>query len=201
MLDDRQQELPPRGYTFGMWLFLAALGMLFAASMVGYTLIRLRLANPPVDSQIVPVPRGQLHPPMLLMLSTALILCSSLTIHAAVSALKRDLLDKFRKGLAATLVLASGFVAVQVPAMIMLLGRHHELSKESNYLFGFAFALILLHALHVLGGLIPLVVIHAKARRRAYDAQHDGPPRSLAYYWHFLDAVWLIMFSMFLLLM
>ncbi len=201
MLDDRQQELPPRGYTFGMGLFLAALGMLFAASMIGYTLIRLRLANPPVGSEMVPVPRGQLHPPMLLMLSTALILASSAAIHAAVSALKRDQLDKFRKGLAATLALALGFVVVQAPAMIMLLGRHHEFSRQSNYLFGFAFALILLHALHVIGGLIPLFVIHSKARRNAYDARHDGPPRSLAYYWHFLDVVWLIMFSMFLLLL
>lgn len=200
MADQPKQELPTRVYIFGMGLFLATLTMLFGASMIGYALIRVRLANPPEASQITALPHGALSPPNLLWLSTVVILASSVTVHFAVSSLRSGKLEAFHKGLVFTLVLALGFVAVQTPAMIQLLNRHWEHAKQDNHLFGFVFFLILVHALHVLGGLIALSVITERSRRGVYSPQRDGPVRCLGYYWHFLDAVWVVMFAVFMVL-
>jgi cytochrome c oxidase subunit 3 len=49
----------------------------------------------------------------------------------------------------------------------------------------------------VLGGIIPLAVVLAKAAKGAYTRESHGAVRVLAWYWHFLDIVWLMMFATF----
>jgi len=199
--DAAADVLPPQGYVFGVLLFIATLTMLFAASMIGYAIIRVRLADPAaVPERLQALPLGQMRPPLLLFLSTALILASSVAVHYAADALRKDRLRDFRKGLTVTLVLAVGFIAVQAPSMWMLLHTHREHAAGATWLYGFVFFLVLVHALHVLGGLIPLCVIAARAARDRYHAAADGPVRALAYYWHFLDAVWIVMFCLFMVL-
>src|ERR1700722_9156420 len=73
---------PPRASAIGMWLFLAALGMLFISSMWLYVLMRLhffgRISNDPI------------HMPTLAWGSTAVLLTGSFTIHRAVVAIRRE---------------------------------------------------------------------------------------------------------------
>jgi heme/copper-type cytochrome/quinol oxidase subunit 3 len=68
--------------------------------------------------------------------------------------------------------------------------------------YGLIFFLILLHALHVLGGMVTLTHVTVKAHRGAYErvgVGHD-PIRLTALYWHFLDGVWIVMFGVLYLL-
>jgi heme/copper-type cytochrome/quinol oxidase subunit 3 len=174
----------------GMRLFLASLFMLFAAAMVGYAFIRLAGGKSP--------PPGSLHFPRLLWISTALVICVSLAMSQAVSAVRREKQRGFRIWLSIALLLAIGFLLVQAPAMAMLLAEHERLRAAGLFLYGLVFVLILLHALHVAGGMIALLRIHFRGRHGFYDHEHYQPVRHTAWYWHFLDVIWILMFLTFL---
>lgn len=174
----------------GMWLFLSSLTMLFLAAIGGYVIIRLTGRYSPVA--------GVIHVPALLWASTLLVLGCSVAIQRALMNVRRQRLERFRQALGAALLLAGAFLAVQTPALVALLREHESLRASNIHLYGLMFMLILLHALHVAGGLIPLVVTCAQARRGRYDHEHHAPVRYLAMYWHFLDLVWVVMFTTFL---
>lgn len=185
--------MPRSVHTVGLWLFLVALAVLFGSSMVGY--VYIRAFGPANVSQAA----GTIHVPSLLWVSTALVLGVSYSLHRAVAALRIERHDPFRFWLRAALVLAVGFIAVQTPAMIMILHEHATFRTQGLHIYGLIFFLVLLHALHVVGGVVALVRNLLAAGRGAYDHENYLPVHHTALYWHFLDIVWLVMFSIFLL--
>jgi heme/copper-type cytochrome/quinol oxidase subunit 3 len=88
------------------------------------------------------------------------------------------------------------FVLTQVPGMAMLLRTHQQLIESGVAMYGMVFMVILLHALHVLGGIIPLAMITKRALTNGYNAQTFLPMRLMTMYWHFLGIVWIILFFM-----
>ena len=178
-------RVPAAAQMVGMWLFLAALAMLFGATMVGYFLVRLR--HPDVQG---------LHLPRTLWISTALMLAGSVTIHFALAAVRRERQQELRRHLAMTCLFAALFVIVQTPAMITLLDQHRAMSASEQrvHLYGLIFVLVLIHALHVVGGLVGLALTTGNAFRGRYDHEHHGGVKHAAMYWHFLDVVWIIMY-------
>ena len=63
-------------------------------------------------------------------------------------------------------------------------------------LYGFLFYLLTgLHALHVVGGLVPLAVTTARAWQGKYTAVAHAGVEHVALYWHFLDVIWLVLFG------
>jgi len=169
----------------GMRLFLLALGILFAASMLGYVLIRFSPRSPAA---------GTLHLPPLLLLSTMLMLASSFTMQRALAAGRRADTAALRRSMLMTLVLAGAFILVQTPALLSLLGQHQKFRGSGLGLYGLIFFLILLHALHVAGGIVALV--RAAAGAWGGPAVHNQPAlRYASMYWHFLDGVWLALFA------
>jgi heme/copper-type cytochrome/quinol oxidase subunit 3 len=67
-------------------------------------------------------------------------------------------------------------------------------------MFGLAFCLILLHAAHVIGGVVALWVVTVKAMKDRYDHENYQGVRHAAVYWHFLDIVWVAMLAVFLIM-
>lgn len=189
----RASHTPEGTAVFGMWLFLAALGMLFAASLLGYLIIRYQAHATPEHSIDVPWVK--------FTISTVVILMSSLTLGQAVAAVRAERQSKLRGRLIATLVLAGLFLIVQTPAMVQLVGGHFayldDHPGQPPAMFGLVFFLVLIHALHVIGGLIPLAMITVNAHRGRYDHESYGPVRYTTMYWHFLDGVWVVMFTTF----
>ncbi|MEM6551310.1 MAG: cytochrome c oxidase subunit 3 [Planctomycetota bacterium] len=199
----REGHRVPRGTAeLGMWLFLAALAALFLASMIGYAIIRIQgsyaKTNALTGDRIPPVapPAGSIEMPWLLAISTVLILASSYTIHQALVAVRRERQAALRHWLMLTVGLTAGFLITQTPAMLQLLTD--EALAEAGYssrLFQLAFFLVLVHALHVIGGVIPLLVITKRALDGKYDHEFYTPVKLTVMYWHFLDVVWLFMFA------
>jgi cytochrome c oxidase subunit III len=192
---------PPRASAIGLWLVLAALAMLFIASMWLYILLRLHFFGRISDAQI--------HMPSLTWLSTLVLLAGSFTIHRAVVAIRREKLQICLKFLYITCVIAVLFLLVQSPCMATILQEHESLSAQSAAgkgpgefapvsAYGLVFVLILVHALHVLGGIVALAVVTTRARAGKYDHENFMGVQFAARYWHFLDVVWLAMFTMFL---
>lgn len=211
--EDRHPHLPRGTGTLGMWLFLAALGILFAASMIGYLVIRLVTLKPyenPVTGVVVRQAGpalGSIAIPPGLWVSTAVMLASSFTMHLALRAIQQEKQEVFRRCLVATAALAAMFLVIQMPSLWALLNEHlayREQLRGDTTLgllpYGMVFFLIAIHAAHLVGGIIPLSVVTRHAWRRRYDHESHNPVKYLAMYWHFLDVVWVCLFAGFLLI-
>jgi cytochrome c oxidase subunit 3 len=168
-----------------MAVLLASLTMLFAAGVVGYLVIRARAEAWP--------PPGVPSLPGGLWLSTVLILLSSATLHWAVDGIRHDDRRALRMGLTATAVLGLAFLASQTLSWFALVAAEGR-PQANLYAFTF-FVLTVLHALHVVGGLVPLGLVTARAWRGAYTRERHAGVEYTAIYWHYLGGVWLVLFA------
>ena len=173
----------------GMRLFLVSLGVLFGAVLVGYLVIRLQPTAEPAP-EIPPLPAG-------LWLSTVLMLISSVTMQWALGAARRDRHRQLRVGMAATTLLGLAFLGTQTVCWIQWSGPLTASLDEVQKAFvltGF-YVLTGVHALHVIGGLIPLAAVTIRSFRNRYSSTDHAAVRYCAMYWHFLDGVWLVLFA------
>lgn len=165
---------------FGLWLFLTALCVLFVAALLAMLAIRLETDDWPTD--LPPLPG-------LIWLSTGLLLASTAMVQMAAWRCRRDRHGAARGLLVVALALAVAFLIVQSMAWLDWVGAFHDADMHRMAQSGF---LILtgLHAAHVLGGLIPLslVVWYAVVRGTVTSSLEN-----MAVYWHFLDAVWIVL--------
>ena len=170
----------------GFGLFLAAIGMLFASSMVGYLVIRHNSAVwPPPGSPALPVG---------LWLSTVIILLSSITMQFSLYSARQGRIWAVKLGLLATSVMGFGFLTSQYFNWLALIKLSFAPGTKSLHSFSFYF-LTGLHGLHVLGGLVPLFIITAAAfAGRITGESHTGVHHT-AVYWLFLCIVGLVMFA------
>jgi cytochrome c oxidase subunit 3 len=172
-----------------MILFLAALGVLFAASMTGYLVVRSRAVAWP--------PEGSPRLPGGLWLSTLVLLASSGTMHWALGAAKAGKQAALRHGLVVTLALGLAFLVNQLLNWQHFLTAHNLPPQKNLYAFTF-YLLTGLHGAHVVGGLAALGVTIAHAGQRRYTPTNHAGVEYASMYWHFLDAVWLVMFGVLL---
>ena len=180
----RDGSIPGAG-VLGMWIFLATLAVLFAAAVVGYLVVRLKATQWP--------PPGMPRLPAGLGLATVILISASVTVHLAHRAMRADELAASGRRLAATLALVSAFLMVQLWNWWALI-RLHATAASNLYAFTF-FMLTGLHAAHVVGGIVLLAVVWARARRLRYGSGHHAGVTYAAMYVHFLDAVWLVLYG------
>lgn len=220
-VDSRVHPISPKTQAVGMWLFLLSLALLFASSLLIYVIIRMQMrGEAPIGAFREAMSDWKLYS------STVVVLAASFAIHRALRAVQRERIGKFRTWLWITNILATLFVVVQTPAMIDLLSQDTATADTSQLrpvispldpdagatvgprdilpqaretrLYGILFFFVLIHALHVLGGMVYLAVVTIKAHKGWYDHEHFVGVRHAALYWHFLDVVWLMMFGTFL---
>ena len=165
----------------GMWLFLAALGMLFAGSLVGFLVIRLRAPEWP--------PPGSPGLPPEFWVSTAILAVLSVLLVAAELALRAGRGGQAGRLLAASAALGAAFVLSQTAGWAHLVAQA-QLPQNNLFLFG-VYVLTFLHVLHVVGGLVPLVWVALRARAGRYTADDHSGVTVVGMYWHFLGLVWL----------
>jgi cytochrome c oxidase subunit 3 len=187
--DSRREAAPLASGRLGMRLLLLALGVLFAATLSGYLAIRGR-------AEVWPPP-GVPRLPASLWISTALIVASSFSVQWALRSIRRGMQGPLRLGLALTALLGVAFLVSQTVNWFGLVAANF--TARTN-LYGFLFYLLTaLHAIHVLGGLIPLGGVTACAYSGRYSAERHNAVEYMAMYWHFLDGVWLVLFAVLLL--
>lgn len=197
----REHAVPAKTQALGMWLFLLGLALVFASGMLVYVIFRLRAPGLAEIGEY----RG-LMTNWKLFASTAVVLAASFTIHRSLKAVQVEDQARFRRWLWITNVLAIVFVAIQIPAMVNLLSLDPDAGsaltqtagERAGRLWAVLFFFVLLHAAHVVGGIIYLAVVTVRARRQVYDHEHYVGVRHAALYWHFLDVIWIMMFGTFL---
>jgi cytochrome c oxidase subunit III len=193
--DDRPRGptvAPPDATTLGVKLFLASLVMLFGATLIGYVVTRVQAEK--WDS----LRAEELHGSLIA--STVLIVLVSAALHFAVEGIRHDRRDRLKFGLFVATILAVLFLVNQNDVWSTMFERLKDQSQQvrvgqaeggdlSVFLF---FAMTFLHALHVLGGFIPLGVVIVGALRNKYSGATFRGVWNCALYWHFIDGVWIL---------
>ena len=171
-------------YRIGMWVALASIAMLFTALSSAYV-VRSGSSN---DWIRIAMPR-------VLLLSTALILVSSVTIEIS----RRNLKDAFFAGhgrwLLITMLLGLGFLFTQLVAWRQLSAQGVYLS--SNPHSSFFYLLTAAHAFHLAGGLFALIFLWIRSRLNRevkVSATRQASTDAITIYWHFMDALWIYLF-------
>jgi heme/copper-type cytochrome/quinol oxidase subunit 3 len=163
-----------------MWLLLASLGMLFGASLVGFLVLRLRAEQwPPAGTP--PLPGG-------LWVSTGLLIVLSLALVMAVRAARAGQTSVLDRMLGVSVLLAVAFLVAQISNW-MRMAAHSVLPDQSLFVW-FFYLLTILHAAHVLFGLVPLLLVTVRARAGRYTADDSETIHLVGMYWHFLLVTW-----------
>ena len=176
----------------GMKLFLVSLAMLFGATIVGFFVMRVYIPEWPKD--LPPMPWS-------LAISTILLIVSSGTIQVALRAAQRSDAAGTSRHIMITMGLGLVFLIIQTWAWFTWLDGAN-ISWEGETVERFAltafYVLTGLHAAHVIGGLIPMGLTWSRAQDGRYNGDHHGAVLYCAMYWHFLDAVWLVLYAVLL---
>jgi cytochrome c oxidase subunit 3/cytochrome o ubiquinol oxidase subunit 3 len=137
-----------------------------------------------------PFPKDVLSPPIL---NTICLLSSSVTIVLAVRALRAGSIRTFGAWWLLTFVLGVEFLAGTALEWRRLI--YHEGLTISTNLFGTTYySLVGLHALHVTVGLILILLVMILTVLGYMDRRHIERTDVLSWYWHFVDAVWVVVF-------
>ena len=165
--------------TVGAVVWLSSELMFFAGLFGAYLTLRGSAEGPWP-------PRGaELEVPLALGL-TAVLLVSSVTVHAGVAALRRGDVVRFRTWIVVTAVLGALFLAGQAyewSALEFGVGDH-------SYATSF-FTITGFHGLHLLAGVLALAVLAARSLSAGFDRSRLPTAEVTSYYWHFVDGVWI----------
>ncbi|MGH7482665.1 MAG: cytochrome c oxidase subunit 3 [Longimicrobiales bacterium] len=187
----------------GMWVFLLS-EVMFFTSLIGAYII-LRFARP--DHFALP---GEVLNVPLTAFNTFVLICSSVTMVKAFAAIEQGDQAGLKKWLIATAVLGAFFVGVQAVEYITLahegfvpmaaeyaaLGRDGAGPVLGGPLYGSTFYTMTgFHGAHVTIGVLCILFVTVQAFRGRYTQASHGGVEILGLYWHFVDLVWIILFT------
>ena len=157
---------------------------LFTIFVVAYLFYIGKSATGPFPNQVLELP----------ILATVCLLSSSLTVVLAERAFRRGNNRGFQLWWLVTIILAAVFLGATALEWHKLIFRDH-LTISTN-LFGTTFySLVGLHASHVIVGLILLVLVLILSLRGHVTQAHAEHVEMLSWYWHFVDGIWIIVFT------
>ncbi|MFC3679871.1 cytochrome c oxidase subunit 3 [Bacterioplanoides pacificum] len=149
------------------------------------------LLNPPGDNINGPV--AVIDPWHLPLINTLLLVSSSVTLTLSHHALKKNKLSASQGWLAVTLLLGFSFLVIQGVEYVEAYQKL-GLTLQAGVYGGTFFLLTGFHGLHVTIGALTLLVIFIRLLRRHFSAAQHFGFEAAAWYWHFVDVVWLGLF-------
>lgn len=178
----QRQKIHP--HKFLLWVGIGSIVMMFAGLTSAY-IVKSNQAN-----------WIEVTLPKIFYVSTAVILLSSLTMQMALRSFKQREMLQYRRLLLVTLVLGVAFVLLQWFGFSSLWNQGIRFKGASAGQFLYIIAG--LHALHVIGGIVALLVIGLKALLSNTRNYNIIPVEVMATYWHFVDLLWIYLLVFFL---
>ncbi|MGZ3862153.1 MAG: cytochrome c oxidase subunit 3 [Bacteroidia bacterium] len=133
--------------------------------------------------------------PSMFFISTALIITSSFTMVMGQRAIKVNDYKNAKTGVLLTFLLGTGFAISQFLAWKALFAQGIVFSgKQSNVSGSILYTITFMHFLHLLAGLVALFVSLIKVIKHRYSSENYLGLSLSAIFWHFLDALWVILF-------
>ncbi|WP_028543755.1 cytochrome aa3 quinol oxidase subunit III [Paenibacillus taiwanensis] len=170
---------------FGFWIFLGAEIVLFSTLFAVYFTLWTRSGTGPSAAEIF-----QIKP---VLLETFLLLTSSFTCGLAIHAMRLGMKKPFMTFMAITLLLGLGFLGIEIYEFVTYV--HEGATLQTSAFLSSLFVLLGTHGAHVTMGLLWGSGIMIQTQREGFT--HDTANKSFIFslYWHFLDVVWIFIFS------
>lgn len=182
--EEPKKKMHPHKFT--LWVAIGSIVMMFAGLTSAFIVKSNQAGWRGVDV------------PVYFWYSTAAILVSSLTMQMALRAFKQREMSKYRGLIGITLLLGVVFVILQCLGFAQIWTVQHIQFTGAAGAGQFLYVIFGLHAIHVIGGVITLIVIFLKAffaKRKNYSST---PIEVAATYWHFVDILWIYLLVFFL---
>ena len=167
----------------GMLLFIISEVMIFGAFFTAYFFIRVVSHDPWPTA-------GTKLPEAVAGVNTAILLSSSLTIHWALTSIKRGNRFGLKAGMLTTFLLGLTFLTIQVNEYIHIGFAPRNAAQASVF-----YALTGLHGAHVFIGLCLLAMVTIRALRGHYTPEAHAGMEVPGIYWHFVDVMWIVVFT------
>ena len=190
----------------GMWVFLGSEVMFFTALIGSYIILRVGAPEAWADpNEILAVP--------ITAVNTFLLICSSVTMVKAFASVQEDNQEALKWWLVATVIIGTAFVGVQMYEYSQLVhegfvpsgyvpgselaerAAHGELPASVGIYGSSFYTMTGFHGFHVSAGVICLSFVTWKAFRGKYSAADHRGVEVIGLYWHFVDLVWIILFT------
>lgn len=185
IVEEAKRPLSMHPKKFALWLFIVTVIMIFAALTSAY-IVRQADGNWLIFDL-----------PNLFLVTTAIILVSSGTMHWAYLAVKKDNLDAAKIAITATTILGLSFLVGQFMAWGQLVKNSvHWVGNPSG---SFVYVISGLHGLHIIGGVVFLIVVLISMYQAKIHSKKLLRIEMCATYWHFLGGLWLYLFVFLLL--
>jgi heme/copper-type cytochrome/quinol oxidase subunit 3 len=169
----------------GVWIFLGSEVVFFSALIVTYIIMSGRSVSGPTPKQSLNI--------SLVAINTFVLICSSLTMVTALSAIERGDTRGLRRWLIATALLGGLFLTGQGIEFTMLYLK--GVSIHSNLFGASFFTLTGFHGAHVTIGVIWILFVLARAFAGGVTKENHLAVEMVGLYWHFVDIVWIIIFT------
>ncbi|SHE38754.1 cytochrome bo3 quinol oxidase subunit 3 [Modicisalibacter ilicicola DSM 19980] len=170
---------------FGFWVYLMSDLVIFGSLFATYAVLLRGTAGGPTPQEIFSLP--------FILVETFLLLFSSFTYGIAVLAMNEDKLRQVKLWLGITFLLGAAFVGMEVYEFQHLI--HEGYGPDRSAFLSAFFTLVGTHGLHVTFGLIWILVMLAQLSTKGLNDMTRPRIMCLSLFWHFLDIVWICVFS------
>ena len=170
----------------GFWTFIGSECLLFASLISTYLVYKGRSVVGPYPEEILNIP--------LTSVSTFVLLMSSLSMVLALDAVRRGNRGQSLLWLGGVIVLGSGFLGFQVYEFTHFV--HEGLTIQQNVFGSSFFVLTGFHGAHVTVGVIWMTTLFLMALRNKLPAGDALKVEIAGLYWHFVDVVWIVIFTL-----
>ncbi len=170
---------------FGFWIYLMSDLILFCCLFATYAVLVNGTAGGPTGKDLFELP--------FVMVETALLLFSSITYGFAIIAMGKGAKNQVIGWLAVTFLFGAGFVGMEIYEFNHLI--HIGAGPDRSGFLSAFFALVGTHGLHVTSGLVWMALMMFHIYRRGLTSTNRTRLMCLSLFWHFLDIVWICVFS------
>jgi len=172
---EQRNKIHPHKFT--LWVGIGSILMMFAGLTSAYIVKRNQAGW--VSFELPPA----------FWYSTALIVLSSISLFIASKAFKDRAMSNYKVMMAVTLGLGVLFIIFQLYGFTQL--WRSGITFTANVSYSFLYIIVGLHAVHVLGGIIVLIVMSFKAFNSKLKNYSTVPVEIISTYWHFVDLLWI----------
>jgi cytochrome o ubiquinol oxidase subunit 3 len=176
---------PQNGTLLGFWLYLMSDCLVFACLFAVYAVLGRHYAGGPTGAELFDL--------SVVAINTSLLLLSSITYGFAMLAMGGGRLRETLLWLAVTGALGAGFIGLELREFAHLVADGAG-PQRSAFLSSF-FTLVGTHGLHVTFGIVWLLTLMLQLGRYGLTAANRRRVMCLSMFWHFLDVVWIGVFT------
>ena len=172
--------------TLGMLLFIGSEIMLFGSFFAAYFFIRV--VNTDAGDTWPPAPYE--FPVFVAGVNTAILVTSSFTMHWALQCIKRGERSGFLAGMVLTFLMGLAFLCTQIIEYL-----HVGFNTSAGAFASVFFGLTGLHGAHVAIGLSLLLMVIIRGARGHFSPEHHHGVELPGIYWHFVDVMWIVVYT------